>query len=148
MSAGNVSISIAIRTSCRHQYFLHLRRDLEEGKVALEQQKAAAVYALIAQATVGDCGDSFSPCVICHEASEVESRWTSEFRSNVSVEHAKLRGLRSAAAKYFFIKELSQMENYGIEYHLAKNESGNSLHIGVGSETIKIFDADLNFLER
>ena len=64
------------------------------------------------------------------------------------MEHAKFKGVRSAAAKQFFIKELSLMENYGIEYHLAKNESGHSLHIGVGSEEIKIYDEDLNFVER
>jgi len=40
------------------------------------------------------------------------------------------------------------MENYGMEYHLAKNESGQSLHIGVGTEEIKIYDADFNFIER
>ena len=40
------------------------------------------------------------------------------------------------------------MDNYGFEYHLAKNESGQSLHIGVGSEEIKIFDHDFNFTDR
>lgn len=131
----------------RHQYFLHLKNDLEEGKIIPDPEKAAAVYALIAQATIGDHGDSYSPCDYC-QASEIESQWSSEFRSSVSEEHAKLKGVRSAAAKQFFIKELSLMENYGIEYHLAKNESGNTLHIGVGSEEIKIFDADFNFVER
>lgn len=139
--------NVAIFSFCRHQYFLHLKRDLDEGKIIPDPEKAAAVYALIAQATIGDHGDSYSPCDFC-QASEVESQWTSEFRSNVSVEHAKLKGLRSATAKQFFIKELSLMENYGIEYHLAKNESGQSLHIGVGSEEIKIYDGDLNFVER
>lgn len=140
---SNVSISFP----CRHQYFLHLKNDLEERKITPEPEKTATVYALIAQATIGDHGDSYSPCDFC-QASEVESQWTSDFRSSVSVEHAKLKGVRSAAAKQFFIKELSLMENYGIEYHLAKNESGQSLHIGVGSEEIKIYDGDLNFVER
>lgn len=136
-----------LQDSTRHQYFLHLKNDLEEGKIIPDQEKAAAVYALIAQATIGDHGDSYSPCDYC-QASEIESQWSSEFRSSVSEEHAKLKGVRSAAAKQFFIKELSLMENYGIEYHLVKNESGNTLHIGVGSEEIKIFDADFNFVER
>lgn len=124
-----------------------MKNDLEEGKIIPDPEKAAVVYALIAQATIGDHGDSYSPCDYC-QASEIESQWSSEFRSSVSEEHAKLKGVRSAAAKQFFIKELSLMENYGIEYHLAKNESGNTLHIGVGSEEIKIFDADFNFVER
>lgn len=138
---------VAVSLSCRHQFFLHLKNDLQDGKITPEPEKAAKVYALIAQATVGDHGDSYSPCDFC-QASEVESQWTSEFRSNVSLEHAKLKGIRSAAAKQFFIKELSLMENYGIEYHIAKNEAGHSLHIGVGSEEIKIYDDDLNFVER
>lgn len=132
---------------CRHQFFLHLKKDLEEGKITPEPEKAASVYALIAQATVGDHGDSYSPCDFC-QGTEVESQWTSEFRANVSVEHSKLKGVRSAAAKQFFIKEMSLMENYGIEYHLVKNESGLSLNIGVGSEEITICDDDLNFVER
>ena len=131
----------------RHQYFLHLKNDLEESKITPEPEKAATIYAFIAQATIGDHGDSYSPCDFC-QASEVESQWTSEFRSNVSVEHAKLKGMKTAAAKQFFIKELSLMENYGIEYHMAKNRSGQPLHIGVGSEEIKIYDSDLNFIER
>lgn len=139
--------NVAIYFFCRHQYFLHLKNDLDEGKIIPDRGKAAEVYALIAQATIGDHGDSYSPCDFC-QASEIESQWTSEFRSNVSVEHAKLKGVRSPAAKQFFIKELSLMENYGMEYHLAKNESGNTLHIGVGSDEIKIFDGDLNFVER
>lgn len=139
--------NVALSFFCRHQYFLHLKRDLDEGKIIPGPQKAATVYALIAQATVGDHGDSYSPCDFC-QASEVESQWTSEFRSNVSVEHAKLKGVRSGAAKQFFIRELSSMENYGMEYHLAKNESGQSVHIGVGSEEIKIYDGDFNFIER
>ena len=140
-------INATVSSFCRHQYFLHLKRDLDEGKIIPDPEKAATVYALIAQATIGDHGDSYSPCDFC-QASEVESQWSSEFRSNVSVEHAKFKGLRPAAAKQFFIKELSSMENYGMEYHLAKNESGQSLHIGVGSEEIKIYDGDLNFIER
>lgn len=136
-----------LQDTTRHQYFLHLKNDLDEGKIIPDPEKAAAVYALIAQATIGDHGDSYSPCDYC-QASEIESQWSSEFRSSVSEEHAKLKGLRSPAATQFFIKEMSLMENYGIEYHLAKNESGNTLHIGVGSEEIKIFDADFNFVER
>jgi len=149
MSAVQIKmlLSLSLSLSCRHQYFLHLKNDLQEGKITPEPEKAAIVYALIAQATIGDHGDSYSPCDFC-QASEVESQWTSQFRSNVSVEHAKFKGVRSAAAKQFFIKELSLMENYGIEDHLAKNESGHSLHIGVGSEEIKIYDEDLNFVER
>ncbi|XP_074618274.1 E3 ubiquitin-protein ligase MYLIP-like [Acropora palmata] len=136
-----------LQDSTRHQFFLHLKKDLEEGKITPEPEKAASVYALIAQATVGDHGDSYSPCDFC-QGTEVESQWTSEFRANVSVEHSKLKGVRSAAAKQFFIKEMSLMENYGIEYHLVKNESGLSLNIGVGSEEITICDDDLNFVER
>lgn len=136
-----------LQDSTRHQYFLHLKNDLEEKKITPDPEKAATIYALIAQATIGDHGDSYSPCEFC-QASEVETQWTSEFRSTVSLEHAKLKGMRSAAAKQFFIKELSLMDNYGFEYHLAKNELGQSLHIGVGSEEIKIFDHDFNFTDR
>ena len=126
---------------------MDLKKNLEEGKITPEPEKAATVYALIAQATVGDHGDSYLPCDFC-QGTEVESQWTSDFRGRVSVEHANLKGVRSAAAKQFFIKELSSMENYGIEYHLAKSESGNSLHIGVGSEEIKIYDDEFNLVER
>ncbi|XP_068671646.1 E3 ubiquitin-protein ligase MYLIP-like [Montipora foliosa] len=136
-----------LQDATRHQFFLDLKKNLEEGKITPEPEKAATVYALIAQATVGDHGDSYLPCDFC-QGTEVESQWTSDFRGRVSVEHANLKGVRSAAAKQFFIKELSSMENYGIEYHLAKSESGNSLHIGVGSEEIKIYDDEFNLVER
>lgn len=35
-----------------------------------------------------------------------------------------------------------------MEYYLVKNEFGQLLYIGVGSEEIKIYDGDLNFIER
>ncbi|KAJ7374703.1 hypothetical protein OS493_005046 [Desmophyllum pertusum] len=74
------------------QYLLQdsTSNDLDEGKLIPDPEKSAAIYALIAQATIGDHGDSYSPCDFC-QASEVESQWTSEFRSNVSVEHVKLK---------------------------------------------------------
>lgn len=40
------------------------------------------------------------------------------------------------------------MENYGIEYYFVKSEFGNLLYIGVGSEEIKIYDDEFNFVER
>lgn len=109
--------------------------------------KIAEVFAFLAQAAVGDHGDACSLCEFC-QTSEAADEWRSEFSRDVGEEHEKLRGLRPCTAEYYFIKELSLLENYAVEYHSAKNSAGNLLNIGVGSEELKIYDSDLNFLER
>lgn len=62
--------------------------------------------------------------------------------------HAKLRGLKPSTAEYHFLKELASLENYGTEFHTARNTEGNHLNIGVSSEELRIYDAESNFVER
>lgn len=62
--------------------------------------------------------------------------------------HAKLRGLKPSKAEYHFLKELASLENYGTEFHTARNTEGNHLNIGVSSEELRIYDAESNFVER
>lgn len=130
----------------RHLYFLQLKKDYTEGKIITPQATTARLYALIAQATVGDHSESQGYCSYCRNVdNEKREHWTSD---SVGAEHCKLIGLKPSAAKYQFLKELAQLDNYGTEFHAAKNALGNLLNIGVSSEELRIYDSEYNFIER
>jgi E3 ubiquitin-protein ligase MYLIP len=130
----------------RRLYFLHLRKDFTDGKIVTPQDKTARLYALIAQASTGDHSESHSPCNYCKNSDgECRKNWTSDV---VATEHDKLRGANQSTAEYRFLKELADLENYGTEFHIARNSLGNHLNIGVSSEELRIYDAEFNFVER
>lgn len=141
----NCSLSNSL-FSCRNLYFLHLKKDFNDGKIITSQEATARLYALIAQATVGDHSESQNYCHYCRNVDgEKREHWTSD---SVAAEHSKLIGVKPSAAKYQFLKELAQLDNYGTEFHTAKNSLGNLLNIGVSSEELRIYDSELNFIER
>lgn len=142
-------VLLICQTHCffrRHLYFLQLRKDHSDGKIIAPQATTARLYALIAQATVGDHSESLSYCNYCRNVdAERRERWSSE---SVATEHSKLIGVKPSTAKYQFLKELAQLDNYGTELHTAKNSVGNHLNIGVSSEELRIYDSEFNFIER
>lgn len=131
---------------CRRLYFLQLKNDCCDGRIIAPEATKARLYALIAQATTGDHNDSPSICSYCRNVdAERRENWTSD---SVAAEHGKLTGVKPTTAEYQFLKELAQLENYGTEFHTAKNAVGNHLNIGVSSEELRIYDSEFNFIER
>ncbi|GIX76421.1 e3 ubiquitin-protein ligase MYLIP [Caerostris darwini] len=58
-------------------------------------------------------------------------------------EHLLLRGIKTSAVIYQFLKEASELEDFGMEQYFVKNRNGETLRIGVGPTGILIHDLNL-----
>ncbi|GFT60561.1 e3 ubiquitin-protein ligase MYLIP [Nephila pilipes] len=59
-------------------------------------------------------------------------------------EHLLLRGTKINAVIYQFLKEASELEDFGMEQYFVKNRNGETLRIGVGPTGILIHDLNLH----
>ena len=138
----------------RHQFFLHLKRNVEERRISPEADRIPRIYALMAQATLGDFDEShmYNNLDNRQHSTEGESEtdvWNSaDLRNEVALEHRRLRSMKASTSEYYFIQEISEVESYGIEFHSVKTPAGVALHVGVGSEELKTYDLSFNFVER
>ncbi|CAL1290618.1 unnamed protein product [Larinioides sclopetarius] len=61
----------------------------------------------------------------------------------VMKEHLLLKGMTTSAVVYQFLKEASELEDFGMEQYFVKNRNGETLRIGVGPTGILIHDLNL-----
>ena len=127
----------------RRQFFLNVKRDLEAGKFKPEKEQNVRIQALIAQAMDGDFRENH----IAYNPS-VTAEWPCDLRSEVIMEHCRLRGMPKESAEYRCLAEISQLEDYGTEYHPARTEENKPMLIGVGIEALKISKPLDNSVER
>lgn len=127
----------------RRQFFLNGSRDLEMGKLRPDKEQSVRIQALIAQARDGDFRENH----IAYNPS-VTRDWPNDFRSEVIMEHCRLRGMPRESAEYKFLEEISALEDYGTEYHSCRSEDNKQLIIGVGIEALKITKQQDNSGER
>nr|XP_042909417.1 E3 ubiquitin-protein ligase MYLIP [Parasteatoda tepidariorum] len=62
---------------------------------------------------------------------------------DVLKEHILLRGIKTNAAIYEFLKEVSEIDDFGMEQYFVKNRNGETFRIGVGPTGILIHDLNL-----
>lgn len=67
---------------------------------------------------------------------------------DVLKEHALLKGTKNNIAVYQFLKQTSELEDFGMEQYFAKNRNGETLRIGVGPTGILIHDLSLQLQHR
>ena len=58
-------------------------------------------------------------------------------------EHALLKGMKTSTAVYQFLKQTSELEDFGMEQYFVKNRLGETFRIGVGPVGILIHDLNL-----
>ena len=116
---------------------------MDAGKYKPNKEESGRLQALIAQATDGDFRENH----IAYNPSRT-AEWPCEFRSEVIMEHCRLRGMPRESAEYQCLTEISNLEDYGIEYHSARSEDNRQLTIGVGIEALKIVKQLDNVVER
>ena len=135
----------------RHQFFQHLKKDLEERRISPEVDRLPRIFALLTQATVGDHNNSCS-CSGLDNRHQTEGgseqHWSADFRNEIALEHKRLKSMKPSTSEYYFIQEVSAMDSYGIEFHAVKSPDGIALHVGVGSKELKIYDMYFNFDQR
>lgn len=67
---------------------------------------------------------------------------------NVMKEHSQLKGMKINTAVYQFLKQTSELEDFGMEQYFVKNRLGETLRLGVGPVGILIHDLSLQLKHR
>lgn len=104
------------------------------GKYNNSESKLPRLYALIAQVESGQFREnhtSYNP--------SRTSDWDSNFRTQVILEHSKLQDMSSEVAKFFCLKEVAELEEYGMEYCTVRSEdNSHDVQFGIGIDSIRI----------
>lgn len=67
---------------------------------------------------------------------------------SIIARHRELRGTSQASAEYQALQLVSSLENYGVEWHWARDAEGQKVAIGVGREGLFICKQDFTPLNR
>lgn len=67
---------------------------------------------------------------------------------SIQEKHRELEGLSQASAEYQALQLVSSLENYGVEWHWARDSEGQRLAIGVGPEGVSICQEDFSPINR
>lgn len=102
------------------------------------------MIALIAQAESGDYEFHNPPDNVYMQASLISTaddfQKPSDLLQKIIAAHKRLRGTKSSAAKYWLLKEISELETFGEEIFSSK--STRNLTLGVGPHGITIYKKD------
>lgn len=121
--------------SCRHQFYLCLKKQIAEGKFNLTQEKAVQLCALMAQVEYGDL-HSNAP----RSYPQFLSPWCrDDMERKIAEAHRKLEGMSSSIARDAFLNVMSKEELYDAEIFKAKS-GGQKVLVAVGSGGLKVYE--------
>ncbi|KAK6182292.1 hypothetical protein SNE40_010006 [Patella caerulea] len=120
----------------RFHYYLQLKNDIIDGRLPCSVEQAVRLAALSLQAEFGDCEyDKQNPAyfkdhpLLPKSMTKDESTFM-ELLSDVINGHYRLHGVHGIKAEIQYIKEVQQMDGFGTEYYIAKDDSGKELYLG------------------
>ncbi|KAF7990456.1 hypothetical protein HCN44_000261 [Aphidius gifuensis] len=136
---------LLLQEATRHQFYLHLRLELLEGRLKVNDWTAVSrIVALISQAEVGDY-DHLSPphglySQFCHiQPSESCDSKPNDFLHRIIQQHKEIKGMKSSTAEYWLLKEVSNLDAFGQEMFHSKFGSNTVFMIGVGPHGITVY---------
>jgi len=104
------------------------------GKYNTSVSKMPRLYALISQVEAG----GFKENHISYNPSRT-SGWDKDFRTKVILEHSKLQEMSPEVAEFFCLKEIAELEEYGMEYCTVRSEdNSHNVEFGIGIDGIKM----------
>ncbi|XP_054711051.1 E3 ubiquitin-protein ligase MYLIP-like [Uloborus diversus] len=78
-----------------------------------------------------------------HVSIETDRTAMNRVCQEIMKEHALLKGMKMNAAIYQFLKEVSELEDFGMEQYFVKDKNGETLRFSVGPSGILIHDLNL-----
>eukprot|EP00061_Rhincodon_typus_P017326 g45973.t1 len=118
---------LLLQEQTRHQFFLHVRDDLLNGRLLCSPEQALDLSALLAQVEFGDYNQN--TVKYCYEDLCANELNTSTLNSIV-VKHKELEGMSPCRAEYRLLQIACTLEHYGVEWHSVKDGDGQKLMIG------------------
>lgn len=122
---------LLINEPTRHQFYLHAKLDLTEGRlVVADWEVARRIIAYIAQAETGDCDPDVPPMHIYEECDKIgpQGEKPEDHIEKIIDYHCEIAGMRESQAEYRVLKEISNLESFGEELFFCKsvNETNNA----------------------
>lgn len=138
---------LLLQDTTRHQFYLHSRLDLLEGRLKVNDLGVAAkLAALMAQAETGDYDPIACPLSVyapyCGLGASDDSK-AQEFSHMIAMHHRDVKGMKQVTAEYWLLKEVSYLDDFGLEIFHTKTSSGSpGASIGVGPHGLTVYHAD------
>ncbi|KAI5641209.1 FERM central domain-containing protein [Phthorimaea operculella] len=114
---------LLINEPTRHQFYLHAKLDLTEGRlVVADIEVARRIIAYIAQAETGDCDPDVPPTHIYEECDRIgpQGEKPEDHIEKIIDYHCEMAGMRASQAEYRLLKEISKLESFGEELFFCK----------------------------
>ncbi|ESO95088.1 hypothetical protein LOTGIDRAFT_206409 [Lottia gigantea] len=122
-----------LQESTRHLFYLQVKQELHNHVLTVEDEnKALNMIALIAQAEFGDQNHNFYQLNKYKDVFKGLCEFTADNVHKVFECHTGLCGTTAANAEYKLLQEASELDNYGMETHIARNGNYEEIEIGVG----------------
>jgi E3 ubiquitin-protein ligase MYLIP len=130
--------------STRHQFYLNARLHLLEKRLtAPDWDSISRLIAFIAQSECGDFNELDPARNIYNLAASIaplsQSEKPNDLLQRIVHEHKKCSGMKSSSAEYWFLKEVSEFENFGEETFTVKNHHNNNTVFGIGPHGITMY---------
>nr|CAD7460828.1 unnamed protein product [Timema tahoe] len=114
----------------RHQFYLHARLDLFEGRLKVtDWSSAARLVAFVAQAENTDI-EPLTALPWCEEPKPPD------FHHRAAAQHHTIKGMKPSAAEYWLLKDVSSLEDFGQELFQSKTAPGAALGVGPHGVTL------------
>ncbi|KAJ0171592.1 hypothetical protein K1T71_013142 [Dendrolimus kikuchii] len=114
---------LLINEPTRHQFYLHAKLDLTEGRlVVADHEIARRLIAYIAQAETGDCDAEVPPIHVYEECNKIgpQGEKPDDHLDKIIDYHCEISGMRASQAEYRLLKEISKLESFGEELFFCK----------------------------
>ncbi|KAL5236121.1 hypothetical protein ACI65C_003531 [Semiaphis heraclei] len=137
---------LLLQESTRHQFYLHAKLELCEGRLRpTDSQAICRTIALLAQAEFGDCNDSVA--LVQFFTYWCEHLGASKDDDEFIIDHiqsiqSEMKGMKQTTAEYWLIKEVSGLQNFGEEVFEGRTTNGSSVLVGVGPHGISLEHPD------
>lgn len=138
-----------LQQTTRALFYQQVKMDLESQKLIPESDdQIKYLAALIALAEYGE----YDPRT--HQLNSYKTllgdihQPSSQLLHSIAEMHKSLVGTTRESAQYKFLQEASKLPNYGVEYHEAKDCSGETVTVGIGPDGVFRYDTNMELIEK
>ncbi|RXN01749.1 E3 ubiquitin-protein ligase MYLIP-A [Acipenser ruthenus] len=129
----------------RNLFFMHVKEDLHSGRLQSLPEQAEELCAQVAQAEFGDYNQNTAKYIYKEICGKDPSP---RVQNSIIAKHKALEGMSQSSMEYQVLQSVSTLENYGVEWHWARDGEGQKQVIGVGPDGISVCNEDFSLINR
>uniref|UniRef100_A0A914W524 Moesin/ezrin/radixin homolog 1 n=1 Tax=Plectus sambesii TaxID=2011161 RepID=A0A914W524_9BILA len=122
----------------RYHFYMEIRKDILDGRLVCPESSAALLGSYAAQSEFGDyCPQEHGETYL--DGYQFIPNQTTSLLKKIQELHKLHRGQSPAEAEFNFLDHAKRLEMYGVDLYGAKDPQGTSLHLGVTSYGLAVF---------